>query len=299
MATPCYRRLLQHPARFIWRVIRGFFANQGILLAGSVAYHALLSIIPLFTLLLIGLSHLVEQDRLLRTLAEYLDLLVPGQSHALVEHVAVLIAHRQVVGWLTTLALLMFSSAAFTILENAMSVIFFHRVAVQRRHFLTSALLPYLFIVLLGLGLLLVTVMSGLLQGLKPADIELFGRHWSLEGLAGVLLYLVGILGQIFILTAIYMVMPVGRLSLRHALIGGVAATVLWEGTRHFLVWYLSTVAFLHVVYGYLTVTIIALISLEVAAAILLLGAQVIAEYERLCHGEHWGYGEYGLHTSG
>jgi hypothetical protein len=29
------------------------------------------------------------------------------------------------------------------VLENAMSVIFFHRVAIRRRHFLVSAIMPY------------------------------------------------------------------------------------------------------------------------------------------------------------
>ena len=36
------------------------------------------------------------------------------------------------------------------------------------------------------------------------------------------------------------MVMPVGQLSLRHALIGGITATLLWEVTRHLLVWYFA-----------------------------------------------------------
>jgi hypothetical protein len=33
------------------------------------------------------------------------------------------------------------------------------------------------------------------------------------------LFYLIGVAGEILILTAIYLVMPVGRLSVRHALI--------------------------------------------------------------------------------
>ena len=42
-------------------------------------------------------------------------------------------------------------------------------------------------------------------------------------------------------LTAIYFIMPVGRLSLRHAMIGGVTATILWELMRHILAWYYTT----------------------------------------------------------
>ena len=45
-----------------------------------------------------------------------------------------------------------------------MSVIFYHRVKIKRRHFLVSAVMPYLFILFLGVGLLIVTVLSGVLQ---------------------------------------------------------------------------------------------------------------------------------------
>ena len=81
--------------------------------------------------------------------------------------------------------------------------------------------------------------------------------------------------------TAIYLVMPVGRVSWRHALIGGVTACVLWEITRHLLVWYYATLSQIQVVYGSFAAAIAVLLSVEVAAIFLLLGAQVIANYER------------------
>ena len=43
--------VLQHPGRFLLQVLRAFRANQGLLLAGAVAYYALLSIVPLFLLM--------------------------------------------------------------------------------------------------------------------------------------------------------------------------------------------------------------------------------------------------------
>ena len=186
------------------------------------------------------------------------------------------------VGWLLLLTMLFFSSLAFTVLENAMAVIFTHRASVRRRHFMVSALLPYCYVLSLGAGLLLVTLVSGSLQVMGEASVEFLGRSWSLGGLSGLLLYLIGFAGEVFILTSLYMVMPVGRLSLRHALVGGVSAAVLWELTRHLLVWYLATLSQVSVVYGSMTTAIVVLLSLELAAALVLLGAQVISEYERL-----------------
>ncbi len=94
-------------------------------------------------------------------------------------------------------------------------------------------------------------------------------------------MYLLGLVGQILVLTSFYLVMPVGKLSAKHALVGGVAAGILCEGMRHLLVWYFSSLSFVSVVYGSLATAIIALISLEVGGMILLFGAQIIAEYER------------------
>jgi membrane protein len=77
--------------------------------------------------------------------------------------------------------MLFFSALAFTILENAMSVIFFHRVKIKRRHFLVSAVMPYLFILFLGVGLLIVTVLSGVLQFVGTRSIVILGQPHSLD----------------------------------------------------------------------------------------------------------------------
>jgi YihY family inner membrane protein len=143
-------------------------------------------------------------------------------------------------------------------------------------------LLPYLFVVFLGVGLLVVTVVAGKLDALATHNITIFGVPHSLSDLSQYLLYLLGVAGEILILTAIYLVMPVGRLSLRHALIGGVTAGLLWEITRHVLAWYYGTMSQVRVVYGSLTTAILALLSVEIGAMLLLFGAQVIAEYERI-----------------
>lgn len=274
--------VVTHPAAFGLSVLRAFRANQALLLAGAVAYYTLLSIVPLLILMLIALSQVVDQGELLATLRRYLEWLIPGQSAAVIGELARFLEHRGVVGWALLVTMVFFSSLAFTVLENAMSVIFLHRVATRRRHFLISAVIPYCYIVFLGCGLLLMTLVSGSFQAIDAETVDVLGRSWSLRGISGGLLYLLGVSGEIFVLTSIYLVMPVGPPSWRHALIGAVTATVLWEITRHVLVWYFGTLSQISVVYGSLTTAIVVLASLEVAATLLLLGAQVVAEYERI-----------------
>jgi membrane protein len=199
-----------------------------------------------------------------------------------VAELAAFLAHKDVVGWLLLATMLFFSSLAFTVLENALSVIFIHRVAHRRRPVLVSLLLPYAYILCLALGLLLVTLVAGGLEELGKHNIDFLGRIWSLDKFSRLLLYLLGLGGEIVLLTSVYLVMPVGPLAWRHALIGGVAAALLWEITRHVLVWYFATLSQVSVVYGSMTTAIVVLLSLELGATLLLLGAQVISEYERL-----------------
>ena len=273
--------VLKHPASFALRVLKAFSANQGYLLAGAIAYNTLLSILPLLILALIGLTQFIDQGALLATLDRYLDLVVPGQSDAIMHELTQFLAHRKVIGWLLVATLVFFSAIAFKVVENAMSVIFYHRVAVRRRRFVVSALIPFFFIACLGFGLLAVTLVAGVLKAMEQDSIELFGRARSLVGFSGFVLYLIGVAGEILALTSIYMVMPVRRPSWRLALIGGVTAGLLWELTRHVLAWFFSTLSQVNMVYGSLATAILILLSLEAAAIILLLGAQVIAEYER------------------
>ncbi len=271
MARPA-TQILKHPATFAMRVLRSFKANQGLLLAGAVAYYALLSLIPLLLLLLIVLSHVIDQARLLATLSDYLEFIAPGAGAALAMNLRTVLANRDVVGIGVAVTMVFSSALAFGVLESAMSVIFYHRQKIRRRRFIVSALLPYTFILSLGIGLLVVTIVSGRLAVLATHHLRL----------SVYLLYLMGVGGEVLLLTAIYHVMPVGRLSWKHALVGGATATVLWEITRHLLLWYYSSLSRMQEVYGSFTAAVALLLSAEVAAILLLLGAQVIAEYERM-----------------
>lgn len=274
--------VLNNPFEFLRSVFVSFRANQGLLLSGAVAYYTLLSIVPMLALILIALSQLTDVQPLLAATRETLDLIAPGQAVVLVAQITALLHNWKIVGVVGLLILLFFSSLAFSMLENAMSVIFFHRVVIRRRHFLVSAIIPYAYIFFMALGLFLVSTVSGTLHSFSDSSFSLLGQSWSLGGYSAGIIYLLGLTGEVLLLTSLYMVMPLGRLAFPHALIGGITATLLWELTRHFLLWYFSTLSFVNIIYGTFATAIIILLTLEAAALILLLGAQVISEYERI-----------------
>ena len=266
---------------FLLRVLRSFRRNQGLLLSGAVAYYTLLSVIPMSILALIVLTHFIKEQQLIQTLSTYLEMVIPGYAATLTEQVRVFLEHRKTVGIIGFLVMLFFSSMAFSILGKAISAIFSQRPVIHRRNLLISAIIPYVYILIMGLGIVLVSIITGALETLKSRQLIVFGLNLNLEGSTVVVLHLMGILVEMLILTSFYLVMPLVRIRFHHAIIGGVTATILWEITRRVLVWYYAVVSMVNVIYGSITTVVVALLSIEVVAIILLLGAQVIAELER------------------
>jgi YihY family inner membrane protein len=273
--------LIGRTCGFLLQVLRGFMRNQGLLLSGAIAYYTLLSIVPLSIIALIVLTHIIEEQQLVLTLSTFLEMVIPGYAATLTEQVQSFLQHRKVVGIIGFIGMLFFSTTAFSMLESAMSAIFVRQPRIKHRTYLVSAVIPYVYIFVMGLGIILVSFIVGVIETLESSQATIFGWGLNPGGATWVALYILGIVGEALLFTSIYLVMPVVRVRFRHALTGGIIATLLWEITRRILVWYYATVKMVNVIYGSITITVVALISIEVVAVILLLGAQVIAELEQ------------------
>lgn len=267
--------------RFMARVLRAFSRNRGLLLAGGVGYNALLSAVPLLAVTVTGLSFLVDEALILRTIEVELGLLFPRHSDALVEAVRAFLGAREVVGLVGFGVLLFFSSMAFRMLEEAIGAIFgASRVRRQRRSIWFSVLLPYVYIGALVLALLAITLLNTGLDALGPRTLAILGWGIPLAAASGALVRLLTFTGLVLLFTSIYRVFPVVRVALGRAAVGGLCAAALWEVAGRALAYYFARISLVGVVYGSLATVVVVLISMEVAAIILLLGAQVIAELE-------------------
>ena len=274
---------------FLVATLRKFRDNNAFLLAGSVGYATLLSIIPLFIVLLVVLSHFFDQQQIIAAINRELHFVVPGHADWLTTSIRSFVEQRDVVGGVVIGLLLFFSSIAFRTFEGAMEVIF--ESEGSDRHFLVSFLLPYGFMLLLAISLVGLSAVTVILEGLSGRTLELFGRVLVFPAISGPILYVISFLGLTAVFTAVYKVVPAARVELSRAAIGAVFASVLWEITRRFMVWYFSNIAQVNVVYGSLTTVIVTLLTMEVAAVIVLLGAQVIAQLE---HHDEQGLPWYG-----
>lgn len=282
--------LLPKVGRFMWRVLLAFLRNRGILLAGGVGYNILLSIVPLFALLVVLLAGVVDQQRLLEVLAIQARHLAPSHAEVVLEAVRTLLDSRDVIGIFGFPVLLLFSSFAFRMLEDALALIFHaHETHHYHRSVWVSVLMPYAFMLVLGAGLLALTLLVTLVSSINALSLAIFDRELPLSGLSEPMLNLFSFVGVFLLFSAIYKVLPVVKIAIRRAIVGGFVAALLWEGVRLLLVFYFANLSFVNVVYGSFATLIVMLLSLEVGAIILLLGAQVIAELEyNARHGLPW-----------
>jgi YihY family inner membrane protein len=259
-----------------------FLKNRGILLAGGVGYNVLLSIVPLFALLVVLLAQVVDEQHLLNVLALQARHLTPANAEVLLEAVRGILDSRDVIGIFGFPIMLLFSSFAFRMLEDALAIIFHAPETPHiKRSAWVSVMLPYAFMLVLGAGLMALTLVVTLASSLNTMVLAIFERELPLAQFSEPVLNLISFVGVFLLFSAIYKILPVVRIALRRAVVGGFVAALLWEGVRLLLVYYFTHLSLVNAVYGSLATLVIVLLSLEIGAIILLLGAQVIAELER------------------
>jgi membrane protein len=260
-------RRLPKIVSFVRRVLHDFFLiNHGLVLTAAVAFNMMLSLVPLSAVLIVTFSHFFDQAALMETITAEVSLIAPGFTPILKEVLTDFIEQRGLIGGVGLITLLVFSSMAFRVLENAFAIIFHKPLPSLKRNFWVSAMMPYLFIVIIAAGLIALTALNAII-----------GTHDHLS----LLIYPLSLLGLVFLFTLFYRIIPVAKISLRRAFIGGLTATILWEFVRHLLTSYYAKFSAVNVIYGSMATIIIVLLTLEAIALILLLGAQVIADLQR------------------
>lgn len=279
-----------HLIGFATRVLRDFFLrNNGLLLTSAVAYNALLSLVPLTSVMLVFFSQFYEEELIIDAIMTEVALIAPGATGLLADVLTAFMASRELAGWIGILVLLFFGSLAFRVLQNAMAIIFHRPLPTLKRKFWVSALIPYLFIGLVAAGLIVVTALTAVIESPRGRVLAFgsFNVHYS--SVAAVVLHVVGWLGLVLLFTTLYKVMPAAKVSFRLALAGGLTAAVLWEGLRFLLTGYFANISMVNAVYGSMATTIIVLLTMEAVALIVLIGAQVIADLQRsMLSGAPW-----------
>lgn len=277
-------RLVPHTLAFAWRVFGEFRRNRGFILASALGYNTLLSIIPLFALVIVVLSTVLDGRMLVDVIGAQIDTVMPGRSGIVTEAFAAFVEKRATIGIIGFGALLFFSAIGFRMLDDAFAVVFHRNRRGRAIHPMRGFVLPLAYVLLIGIGIFALALVMVAFDALPEQGVRWFGLSVD-PSTAVPLIKLLAFVGLVLLVSSFYWVMPVAHVGPGRALVGGVIASTLWEGVRSIMVWYFANLSLVDIVYGSLSTVVVVLLGLEVAAIILLLGAEIIAELERAARG--------------
>lgn len=262
----------------IARLLKRFNADDGMTLAGALSFYFLMSILPLSLLGLSILGFIIGNERdavgLVTTLGR-IGKIMPKGSIEVREVLASLVTGKSVIGGVGVVLLAWFATGVFYTVEVAINKIF--RTGKKRGFFHRTAIV-YFFMLVAG-GLLITSIALTVIQSMiVDLSISLFGIDpTNVPLLWNLLISLIIPALMMLMFTIIYKVGPNIKVRWSTAFKGGVFAAILWEISRRFFGWYLSTLAIYNKLYGALGALVALLIWLFYSMNIFLLGAEFAA----------------------
>lgn len=244
-------------------------------LAASLSFFTLLSLFPMFCLLLYAVSFFVNRDVIwFKFLINFFRGFMPGVGATLAEDVR-RVAGEEIVGWVGLLAFLWFSGLVFYEVDYAINVVF---ETVSTRNAFISTLIS---IALLGFVQVLMIV-SYVVTQVSDVIVSYAPRMRGIDVMAiAANQFLLGyILPFVFILvtvTCIYRYLPKNRPTWEQAAGGGLVLALLWEIAKHFFSAYVQDLAvYYDRMFGSLLVVVMFLLWVYYSASLFLYGAAVV-----------------------
>ena len=258
--------------------IRRFRAHDCPLLAAGLAFYTILSLFPLSLGLTAVFGFLLENAALREHLIAMVGGVFPGSTDLIISTVAESVGAWQTSGVVSLVALMGTASLIFAAIRRALD----RAWGVERtrpfvhRRLLEAAMVGS--IVLLVLASWAAVSLFSVVQPLLPTVLEVPGAGW----LAGVVTALTSFVLSLGAFALLYRYVPNAAPTWSDIRFGAVLAAILFEASKYAFSWYLTSFARYSLIYGSLGTTIAFLMWAYLAALILLLGAELTAEYARL-----------------
>lgn len=279
-------QFFQHPlARnrlviLVWRVLRGMSEDDAPHLAAGVAYYAIFSVFPLLLGLLAIMGLVLNSPDLQQQFLEFITANIPGSSGFVSRNLGLIVKWRGTLGTVAIIGLLWSGRAVFAAMNRAINRAWGIR---QDRPFYLALPQQMAMTVILG-GLLLVsTVSSSVIQLLNN---QIFGASHQEPlldlGLSYFALYGVPSIITLAAFLLMYRFVPNRKMRWSYVWPGALIAAFLFETAKVLFFWYLETFAVYDQIYGSLASVMVFLFWAYWSALILILGAEICYEYQRL-----------------
>jgi membrane protein len=266
-------RPLRATLRVAWRAFLRFQDHHGPDRAAAVAYYTLLSLVPLLIFLIsLGMAVLGSFDAAFQGSMLLVRGVVIHLSPASVEALRTFVTQASRFHWPGLLLLAWTSRRIFASLFSALETVF----GVPGRSFAKHNLVALAMVMLTGMTLLFTmafTMLSATSEGLM-LRLRSSGELRSLGLLVSRVLPLAVTFLFFFL---VYRFVPRKATTGRHAAVGALLATALWETAKSGFAYYIRNVAQYSGIYGTLEGIIVLALWLEISVSIILYCGEVVA----------------------
>ncbi len=264
---------LRATLRVAWRAFLRFQDHHGPDRAAAVAYYTLLSLVPLLIFLIsLGMAVLGSFDAAFQGSMLLVRGVVIHLSPASVEALRTFVTQASRFHWPGLLLLAWTSRRIFASLFSALETVF----GVPGRSFAKHNLVALAMVMLTGMALLftmafttLSATSEGLMLRLRSAG--------ELQGLGLLISTVLPVAVTFLFFFLVYRFVPRKATTGRHAAVGALLATTLWETAKSAFAYYIRNVAQYSGIYGTLEGIIVLALWLEISVSIILYCGEVVA----------------------
>lgn len=257
---------------------RRFRAHDCLLLAAGLAFYTILSLFPLLLGVTAIFGPLLADTDLQQQLIASVGNAFPGSADLITRTFNEVARGQRTIGVVSLVTLILSASQIFVGIRRALNRAWgvAHTHSFIRRRLLEAAMLGS--VALLVLASWAAVSLFSVIRPLLPAALAVPG-----SGLvAGTVAALTSFALSFGVFALLYRYVPNAGPTWADVRLGALLAAILFEAGKYAFSWYLTSFARYSLIYGSLGTTIVFLMWSYLSALILLLGAELSAEYARL-----------------
>ena len=264
------------------RTVRELSEDDVTHMAAGVAYYALFSIFPLLLGLISVLGFFLESSDLQARIVELTSGYLPGSEKLVEDNIDAVLGLRGALGFFSLLGLMWSGSAMFGALNRAINRAW--DIHTDRPIYIGK---PRQLLMALSVGILFALSVSSATVvrtagDLSGFDVPVLGFLVNTAGQIMLQTLSLGLMIVIFLL--VYKFMPNTKTYWKYIWPGAIIGAVLFEIAKNLFILYLERWSSYQNVYGSIAPVIVLLLWAYVSSLIILLGAEICSEYERLKH---------------
>lgn len=266
----------------IIRVAREMSEDDLTHMAAGVAYYALFSIFPLLIGMITVFSYFLQSEQIQANITGAVGGFLPGSEQFVKDNIEGILNIRSALGLFSLVGLLWSGSAMMGALDRAINRAW--DIHNDRPIYIGK---PRHILMVISAGLMFATSMSSAAvvrtaQELPGLDLPIIG--FVIDNMGHLILQGVSFTLMLVIFLMMYKVIPNTKTYWRYVWPGALVAAILFETSKNLFILYLERFASYQNVYGSLAPVIVLLLWAYVSSFIVLMGAELCSEYERLKH---------------